>query len=279
MKKIILNADDFGRHELINKAVEIAATEGALRSATLMPAGAAFDDAIEIAKKIPALGVGIHLTLVDDVPISPPETIPTLIKGNGKFYPNYMTFLKAYFTGKISLSDIRCELSAQFEKMERTGLTFTHIDSHQHLHHAPGILEIALNLAEKAGIKKMRISHTKLFSGNVKNLFQIIGRGGLFTLSSYAKLKGKKKGFRYPDHFAGIVAGEAVTETFLLNETENLEEGVTEVMMHPAMDNAKIGNLTGWLHDYEAEFKAATSKKVMSVLKEKNIETTNYNAI
>ena len=51
MKKIILNADDFGRHELINRAVELAATEGALRSATLMPAGAAFDNAIEIAKK------------------------------------------------------------------------------------------------------------------------------------------------------------------------------------------------------------------------------------
>lgn len=275
MKKIILNADDFGRHEKINEAVKKSVETGALRSATLMPSGAAFDDAVRIAKNTPTLGVGIHLTLVDDIPVSNPKNIPTLIK-DGKFYHNYMAFLKAYLTGNISRKDIRTELSAQFEKMNRTGLKFTHIDSHQHLHHAPGILEIALELAKKAGINKLRISHTELFSGENTNIKQFIGRFGLFNLAAYAKFKAKRENFIFPDNFAGIVAGDAVTKFFLIKEIQNLKEGVTEVMMHPATVNDEITAISNWEHDFVAEFEAASSEEVAELLKKKNIEIINF---
>ena len=278
MKKIILNADDFGRHIKINEAVKKSVETGALRSATLMPAGLFFDDAVNIAKTTPALGVGIHLTLVDDTPLSPPENIPTLLK-DGKFYPNYMEFLKAYLTGKITREDIKTELAAQFEKMSRTGLKFTHIDSHQHLHHAPGILEIALNLAKKRGINKMRISHTSIFTGESTNIKQFIGRAGLFSLANYAYMVGKKNNFKFPDNFVGIVAGEAVTEDFLISGIKNLKDGATEVMMHPAVVNAEITAISNWQHDFVAEFKAASSEKIVELLKKDNVEIINYNGI
>lgn len=279
MKKIILNADDFGRHIKINEAVKKAVETGALRSATLMTTGAAFDDAVSVAKSMPALGVGLHLTLVDDAPLSPKENISTLIDKDGKFYPDYMSFLKAYFIGRISLEDIKTELSAQFEKMERSGLKITHIDSHQHLHHAPGVLEIAAQLAKKANVYKMRISHTSLFSGENTNIKQLIGRLGLFSLASYAKITAKRQNFKTPDNFAGIVAGDAVSEEFLINEIQNLKEGATEVMMHPATDNAAITAIAGWEHDFITEYKAASSEKVLNLLKEKNVEVINYNNI
>lgn len=279
MKRIILNADDFGRHELINSAVRKSVQNGALRSATLMPTGKAFNDAVEIMKSEKNLGVGAHLTLVDDTPLSPKETIPTLVGEDGKFYPNYLSFLKAYFTGNISRDDIKRELAAQFEKLERTGQKFTHIDSHQHLHHAPGILQIALELAKKSDIFKMRISHTPLFSGDSTNIKQFIGRFGLFTLASYAKVIGKNKGFKYPDNFTGIVAGDAVDEKFLMNEIYNLKDGVTEVMMHPAEDNATITAISGWDHDFIAEYKAASSKKIAEILFENNINIINYSSL
>ena len=76
MKQIILNADDFGRHVLINRAVERGVQDGVLRSATVMPGGAAFDDAAALAARTPALGIGIHLTLVNGNPVLPPAAIP-----------------------------------------------------------------------------------------------------------------------------------------------------------------------------------------------------------
>lgn len=279
MKKIILNADDFGRHTKINEAVKKSVEQGALRSATLMATGAAFDDAVKVAKSTTALGVGLHLTLVDDTPLSPKESIPTLVDKDGKFYPNYMSFLKAYFTGKISREDIRTELSAQFEKVGRAGIKITHIDSHQHLHHAPGVLEIALELAKKSNISKMRISHTALFSGENTDIKQLVGRFGLFSLAAYAKFISKKHNFKSPDNFAGIVAGEAVSEEFLINEIERLKDGVTEVMMHPATDNAAITAISNWKHDFITEFKASSSEKILKLLREKNIEIINYNDI
>ena len=134
-----MNADDFGRHELINRAVERAFNAGCLKSATLMAGGIAFDDAVKLAKKIPNLGVGIHFTLANGNPILPPNEIPSLVTPEGVFHGDYIKFLKRYLSGKISLSEVRSELAAQLEKILNTGLTLTHFDSHQHLHHIPGI--------------------------------------------------------------------------------------------------------------------------------------------
>ena len=78
MKELIINADDFGRHELINLAVEKAFQNGCLRSTTIMAGGKFFDDAVEVAKRNPELGVGIHFTLANGYPVLPPEKIPTL---------------------------------------------------------------------------------------------------------------------------------------------------------------------------------------------------------
>ena len=76
---IIVNADDFGRHELINGAVREGCQNGLIRSATLMVMGNAFADAVKTAKELPELGVGVHLTVVDGTPILAPKQIPSLI--------------------------------------------------------------------------------------------------------------------------------------------------------------------------------------------------------
>ena len=76
-KRLIVNADDFGRHALINEAVAEGVERGILRSATLMPGGKAFDGAVETALTHPELGVGVHFTLVNGFPVLPPEEIPS----------------------------------------------------------------------------------------------------------------------------------------------------------------------------------------------------------
>ncbi len=275
-KKILVNADDFGRHVLINRAVAEAVERGILRSATLMPGGAAFDDAVEIVRVHPALGVGIHLTLVNGNPVSAAEDIPTLVDETGHFYDNHGIFVKRYFAGKVSKEDIRRELFAQVRKMEKTGLSLTHIDSHQHMHMLPGVIDIALDAAQAIGLSATRISKSPLFTGFSGNPAQLIGRAGLWTLSSLAKQRAKARHFRMPDHFAGIVAGTAVTETHLRHIIEHLPSGTTEIMMHPGTDNDVLIKETAWDHDFEAEFAAMTSEAIAGILEKAGIETVSY---
>lgn len=276
MKKLIVNADDFGRHELINRAVERAFVNGCLKSATLMAGGVAFDDAVKLAKNLRGLGVGIHFTLANGNPVLPPDEIPTLVTADGIFYGDYVAFLKRYLRGKISLAEVRAELAAQLEKISRTGLTLTHFDSHQHLHHVPGIIDIALDLAATKNISAMRVADTRIFDGEPENFGQLIGRAGLSSLAKFAAHKAHKKNFVTPEHFAGIVAGESVTENFLLKLIANLRGGTTEVMLHPGTDDKILRDFCDWAHDFEAELAAVTSPKILRALAEKNISAVNF---
>lgn len=279
MKQIIINADDFGRHELINLAVEKAVREGCLRSATIMAGGKFFDDAVEVAKRNPDLGVGIHFTLANGFPVLPPEKIPTLVTAEGVFHENYIEFIKLYVKGKISRAEIQAELSAQLEKVLRAGLELTHFDSHQHLHHFPGIVGIALKLAKAAKIPAMRVAGTKVFDGSIESFGQIIGRLGLGSLSQFAAHSAHTKNILTPEHFSGIVAGESVTERFLARLIKNLGEGTTEVMLHPGTDNEILKKYCAWEHDFEGELNAVTSPKILKLLQENEVAVVNFTAL
>lgn len=274
--QIIANADDFGRHELINKAVEEACTKGCLRSATVMPGGKAFDDAIAIAKRNPSLGLGIHLTLVNGQPILPPEEIPSLVTEQGAFYDDYLQFVKRFFVGKIKMTDVRKELTAQVDKVLATGAKLSHIDSHQHLHTLPGIINIALDLAKKANISAVRIPQTPLFTGFSGNPVQLGGRLGLYTMATMARSKAEAAGFRTPEHFAGIVAGEAVSKKHFLDIIQGLKPGTTEIMMHPGTDNKILQEACQWEHDFQAELAAMTDPEALELLAQKHIKIGNY---
>jgi len=277
--KLLVNADDFGRHPLINRAVGECFERGILRSATLMPGGKAFDDAVEIARSHPALGVGIHLTLVNGFPVRPPEDIPSLVTKDGVFLDDYTLFVKHFLQRKVNLEDVRRELSAQAEKMKKTGLTLTHIDSHQHMHVLPGIIRVALEIASSIGLSAVRIPRTPIFTAASGSVGQLIGRAGLATLARLAALEAKRKHFRAPDHFAGIVAGEAVQEGHFTHIVENLKPGVTEVMMHPGMDDSILIRDCAWDHGFEAERDALLSAKIRTMLEKKQIELINFKGI
>ncbi len=279
MKRLIVNADDFGRHELINRAVEVAFNKGCLKSTTLMAGGAAFEDAVAVAKKNPGLGVGIHFTLANGNPILSREEIPSLVTAQGTFHADYVTFLKKYLSGKVSLAEVRSELAAQLTKILRAGLTLTHFDSHQHLHHVPGIIQIALELAAAENISAMRVADAKLFDGELKNFGQAVGRVGLSSLAKFAGYQAHKKNFATPNHFAGIVAGESVSETFMLKLIDNLRGGTTEVMLHPGTDNKILQDFCQWEHDFEMELAAVTSPRVLSALAEKKISAINFGGL
>ena len=276
LRYIIINADDFGRHAEINRAVEEGLVHGCLRSATVMPGGAAFAGAIDIARRHEELGLGVHFTLVDGHPILPPEEIPSLVGSEGDFLPDHTALLKRYLKGGVNLEEVRRELAAQLQKIEATGIPISHVDSHQHLHTLPGIIDIVLDLAARAGIRAVRTPRTPLFSGAFGGLGQLVGRLGLSTLARLAACKAHRRGLLTPDNFAGIVAGEAVSEGELLHLIAHLPQGTTEVMMHPGMKNDVLQEDSGWQHDFEAELAAILSPRVGEALRKAEVEPVNF---
>ena len=279
MKRLIVNADDFGRHELINKAVEQGFIDGCLRSATLMPGGKAFESAVIIAKRYKELGVGIHFTLVNGYPVLPPEEIPSLVTEQGVFYDDYALFVKRFVTGRVRLEEVKAELGAQLQKLEQAGLKLTHVDSHQHMHTLPGILGIVLELAKSAGIKAVRAPRAPLFCGEFGGIGQLIGRWGLGTLAWLAAVNARRENLFTTEHFVGIVAGEAVNEHYFMNIIRNLKTGTTEVMMHPGMDNRVLVPACNWNHDFEAELTAIISSRVRELVTVGHVEITNFRAL
>lgn len=273
LRYIIINADDFGRHAEINRAVEEGLVHGCLRSATVMPGGAAFAGAIDIARRHEELGLGVHFTLVDGHPILPPEEIPSLVGSEGDFLPDHTALLKRYLKGGVNLEEVRRELAAQLQKIEATGIPISHVDSHQHMHTLPGIIDIVLDLA---GIRAVRTPRTPLFAGAFGGLGQLVGRLGLSTLARLAACKAHRRGLLTPDNFAGIVAGEAVSEGELLHLIAHLPQGTTEVMMHPGMKNDVLQEDSGWQHDFEAELAAILSPRVGEALRKAEVEPVNF---
>lgn len=276
MKQIILNADDFGRHTLINRAVERGVQDGILRSATIMPGGAAFDDAAALTARTPTLGVGIHLTLVNGNPVLPPAEIPSLVTEAGVFVDDHTAFAVRLLRGAVNLAEVRAELAAQLRRVEAAGIHPTHADSHQHMHVLPGVIDIALDLCAAARIPAMRAPRAPLFAGDFGGVGQLIGRTGLSVLARRAAAKAKARGIRVPEHFAGIVAGEAVDTAMLARIAANLKEGTTEVMLHPGTDNAVLVRDCRWAHDFEAELAAVCAPAVRDACAAAGAEVTNF---
>ena len=203
MKQLIVNADDFGLHENINIGIIAGHVNGCITSTSLMAGGGAFEHAVYLAKASPQLGIGVHLTLVGCRPVSKPQEVPTLVDSNGLLPEKYPLFLRQFILGKVSLKDIHREFRAQVKKVLEAGLPITHLDSHQHMHVVPGIIDIAIEVANEFDIKAMRIpDESLLFIGGAKATGgRLVGRTGLSVLASLARRKAMKKGLVTPKNF------------------------------------------------------------------------------
>ena len=147
MKKLIINADDFGYSRGVNYAIVDAHRHGVLTSTTLMPAMPGFDHAVELAHETPTLGIGVHLTLTCGRPLL--DGHKTLVLEDGSF-PR-----KGYYEDPetvISVDEVRREWTAQIEKVLQAGIEPTHLDSHHHIHTFKGLSGLFVELAQAYGL-------------------------------------------------------------------------------------------------------------------------------
>lgn len=141
--KIIFNADDFGYSEAVNRGIVKCFKDGVLRSTTLMTNAFGFDDAIELSRKNPSLGIGVHLTLTFGKPLL--NKINTLTDKNGNFHK--LSFFEA--GNQVDEEQLFEEWDAQIKKVISAGITPTHLDSHHHIHTFGTNTKVVKMLGEK----------------------------------------------------------------------------------------------------------------------------------
>ena len=282
MKQLIVNADDFGLHPLINAGIIKGHQEGFITSTSLMSSAPCWQEAVRLAKENPRLGIGVHLTLVGGVPsVLPKEKVSSLLDDDGLFLPDYVAFAKRYYGGAVKRSELEAELRAQLERALSCGVNITHIDSHQHTHVLPGINSLVLKLSNEYNIIRVRIpKEGYLFTGGFQTgVGRLIGRSGLSFCADMAALRADSLGLRHPQHFYGMLAGGHLNAQLIANILRQLPEGVSEIMTHPGLDSAALGKAFSWQYHWREELDAYLDAGNKALLKELDIEPVSFAAL
>ena len=278
MRRLIVNADDFGLHAAVNRGILAAHTEGIVSSTSLMAGGAALDDAVRIAKQCPQLGVGVHLTLVGARPVLPVAEVSSLLDEAGDFYGSYPLFIKRFLRGKIRLAEVERELAAQIDRVRMAGIQPSHLDSHQHLHVLPGIGGLVLDLARRFSIRAIRIpaEPVAFIGATPATVGRLAGRGGLTMLANLFRQHAAAAGIRTSDHFFGMLAGGQLTEPAILAILRRLPPGDSELMTHPGFADESLADAFRWDYQWDAERQALTAPAVRALLAERQIRLISF---
>lgn len=280
MKQLIITSDDFGLSGGINRAVEQAWKNGLLTCASIMAGGAAFGEAVKIARRNPGLQVGLHLTLAQGRSVLPPIELPELVDAEGNFSENPVSAGFRYFFDRGLYCQLKREIEAQIKKVADAGIELTHIDGHLNMHLHPTVFRILAELMPRYGITTFRMARERLFHNlrfdrerrfgkTIENL--IFGR-----LTDHARPVLDRLGITYAIEVKGVLNSGRMTEGYILNMIAGLQEGLTEMYFHPGiLPDAEISRR---MPDYrhQEELAALTSPIVRGRLQELQIRLQNY---
>ena len=217
------------------------------------PAAAA---AVDLARRLPRLSVGLHLTLTDAKPVLPPSAVPDLIDGRGRFPASMARSGAAMFFLPHVKRQMRAEVRAQFEAFRSTGLKFDHVTAHKHFHLHPSILKAILELAKEFGAPAFRAPFEPL--AILQRVEPAGPRLSAFALAArLQRARLKRAGIAAPDQVFGLAWSGAMTYSRLAGLIAHLPEGVTEIYAHPAISSDFAGAAPDY--HYEEELAALTS--------------------
>jgi len=283
VRRLIINADDFGFTAGVNRAILEAHTHGVVTSSTVMAGGAAFAEAAQLAKNTPGLSVGCHVVLIDGNPILEPDRLPSLTQSK-RFRDGLKSFALRAISGRIDSGEIAEEAAAQIHKIQASGIVVSHFDTHKHTHLFPKILRPLLRAGRECGVRALRNPFGPRFplrSG------QLLARPNLWT--RYAEVKVlhrfagqfraavEHEGFAAPDGTLGIEITGALDETLFEAIASSIPEGTWEFVCHPGYNDADLQAAKTRLRESrETELKVLTLPESRQVLARAGIELISY---
>lgn len=265
MKRLILNADDFGAAPEVNEAVERAHRDGVLRSASLMVGAPAVEDAIVRARRLPELAVGLHVVLVNGRPVLPANRVPDLVDERGEFLTDLVRAGFRFFLRPRARAQLAAEIRAQFEAFARTNLVLDHADAQSHMHVHPTVFRLMLEIGREFGLRAVRIPREP--SGRTR------------TIEPWLRLmraRARRAGVFSNDYVFGLNEAGALTEERVLQILNALPDGVTEIFLHPAVAPFSGADVGTERFQWTGELAALTSWRVREAIARNGIASTTY---
>ena len=269
MKRVIVNADDFGLVDDVNLAILDAHLAGSVTSTTMLVNSEASEAAARMAADNPALGVGLHFNLTLGRPVSEAGNVSTLVDADGQFFPRGK-LARRLLRGAVRAVDVARELEAQLSRLRALGVVPTHLDSHQHIHGFPMVFDVVATWCD-ANRTPMRMPWVLQLPGAepsigrrlrqwllrrmlARNAARWAGRvtwndsiGSVFDL-------GDISGAIRVEHYRALLAAAP--------------PGVFELMVHPARDASKVKGLTDIGSVSESEWRFLTSGELTTLIRE-----------
>jgi len=263
MKRLVVTADDFGLSLEVNEAIEQAHAQGILTAASLMVGSPAAADAVERARRLPSLRVGLHLVLIEAEPVLTPDRVPGLLAEDGKFRSDMAFYGPALFFSPAMRRQLAAEIEAQFEAFRATGLALDHVNAHKHFHMHPAIAREILRMGRRFGVPAVR---TPVEPIHVLERIEAVQRGLEARLAApFARMldaRMRRAGFATPDQVFGLAWTGAMTADRLAGLLRHLPDGLTEIYTHPATADVFPGSAAGYR--YRDELAALTDMRVIA---------------
>lgn len=227
----------------VNEAIEHAHRHGILSAASLMVAGDAAADAIARARRLPGLGVGLHLVLVDGRPILPPKNLPDLVYGSGRFPDTLAALGTRIFVSAAARHQAEIEIRAQLTAFRDTGLALDHVNAHHHFHFHPVVRDILIRLAPEFGIRAIRIPREPAWltwrACGDRAMARVANKAMLGWFTAQLTRRLARAGIAHNDWQLGLSDTGAMNAERTKKLLAHLPDGVTELYSHPTMDNAE----------------------------------------
>jgi chitin disaccharide deacetylase len=240
MKRLIINADDFGLAPGVNRAIVELQQSGALSSTTLMATAPYFSPAVYLAFAQPALSVGCHIVLVDGSPLLRPDEVPSLLDPRRpaafSLRSTVGSFLRDLMRGRIREQEIEAEAIAQIRRIQLSGVTVSHIDSHKHIHAFPRALAPLLRAARHCGVDCVRNPFEPSWSLRATRVASTWRRAQVHAMRSQRKAflrLTKEHGMLTADGSIGVLATGCLDEHVLRSLLQAMPEGTWELVCHP----------------------------------------------
>jgi predicted glycoside hydrolase/deacetylase ChbG (UPF0249 family) len=283
LRRLIVNADDFGFTPGVNRAIIEAHTLGIVTSSTLMANGPAFGEATQMAKASSALSVGCHIVLIDGEPVLDPSRLSTITRSR-KFRDGLKTFAARALTRRMNAGEIESEARAQIQKIQSAGIAVSHIDTHKHTHIFPQILRPLLRAARGCGVRALRNPFGPRFPLRSS---QLLSQPNLWTrfaeLRILSRFAGQfrravdREGFATPDGTLGIEVTGTLDERLFQAISQSIPDGTWEFVCHPGYNDADLAAAKTRLRESrELELKVLTMPAAREVLAQAGVQLISY---
>jgi hopanoid biosynthesis associated protein HpnK len=288
VRRLIINADDFGFTHGVNRAILESHNHGVVTSTTLMANAPAFHEAATSAKTNSKLSVGCHVVLIDGEPVLPSQDVPSLARKSGingfHFHNGLSGFAARALAGRLAAPEIEAEATAQIRKIQVDGVSLTHFDTHKHTHIFPAVLKPLLRAARNCGIGAVRspfpppsplpaamlLSTPFLWKRHVQLSFLRRYADGFLRAVNEA-------GLLTTDGTLGVLATGSLDQELFQAIVEHIPEGTWEFVCHPGYNDADLqGAGTRLKESREQELRIFTSPETKHILAERGIDLISY---